>query len=144
MHWSRWGDPARQAPLSDDARGLVELAFGIREERAVEPGEVRLSEPLSAELVAGLAEIVGADHVLVDHDTRLSRTRGKSTPDLLRIRHGDGSDSPDAVVRPGDHEEVQALVDWCSRHRVALVPFGGGTSVVGGLVVWLRARRRPA
>ena len=72
--------------------------------------------------------------MLTDHETRLHRTRGKSTPDLLRLRAGDGSDSPDAVVRPGTHEEVAALIEWCVDHHVALVPFGGGTSVVGGLV----------
>ncbi len=72
-------------------------------------------------------------HVLIDHETRLHRTRGKSTPDLLRLRAGDGSDSPDAVVRPGTHEEVAAVIAWAVERHVALVPFGGGTSVVGGL-----------
>ena len=76
----------------------------------------------------------GAEHVLTDHETRLHRTRGKSTPDMLKLRAGDGSDSPDAVVRPGTHDEVAALIAWAVEHHVALVPFGGGTSVVGGLV----------
>jgi alkyldihydroxyacetonephosphate synthase len=51
------------------------------------------------------------------------------------MRTGDGSDAPDVVVRPAGHDEVVALVGWCSEHLVALVPFGGGTSVVGGLAV---------
>ncbi len=72
--------------------------------------------------------------MLTDHETRMHRTRGKSTPDLLKLRAGDGSDSPDAVVRPGTHEEVAEVIEWCVAHHVALVPFGGGTSVVGGLV----------
>ncbi len=72
--------------------------------------------------------------MLTDHETRLHRTRGKSTPDLLKLRAGDGSDSPDAVVRPGSHDEVAALIAWAVERHVALVPFGGGTSVVGGLV----------
>jgi alkyldihydroxyacetonephosphate synthase len=38
------------------------------------------------------------------------------------------------VQRPGDHDEVSAVLAWASRHRVAVVPFGGGTSVTGGLV----------
>ena len=70
----------------------------------------------------------------LDHETRVRHTRGKSTPDLLRMRAGDGADAPDAVVTPASHDEVAAVVRWCSEHRVALVPFGGGTSVVGGLV----------
>ncbi len=134
MHWSRWGDPAEAGPLPQSTRELVDAFIGTADTLAVDPAEVRLSEPLAAELVAELAELVGAEHVLLDHDTRLRRTRGKSTPDLLRLRAGDGSDSPDAVVRPAGHDEVAAVIDWCVRRHVALVPFGGGTSVVGGLV----------
>ena len=134
MHWSRWGDPAEAGPLSESAFALVDAFIGTSQTPAVDPAEVRLSEPLGQELLAGLERIVGAEHVLTDHETRLHRTRGKSTPDLLRLRAGDGSDSPDAVVRPGTHDEVAALIDWCVSNRVALVPFGGGTSVVGGLV----------
>jgi alkyldihydroxyacetonephosphate synthase len=133
MHWSRWGDPAEAGPLPESALALVDAFLGTAETPAVTPDEVRLSDPLDDALVAELAEIVGADHVLVDHETRLHRTRGKSTPDLLKLRHGDGSDSPDAVVRPGNHDEVAAVIAWCVRRHVALVPFGGGTSVVGGL-----------
>lgn len=134
MHWSRWGDPAEAGPLSESAFALVDAFIGTTETPAVDPGEVRLSEPLAQDLLDELVEIVGAEHVLIDHETRLHRTRGKSTPDLLRLRAGDGSDSPDAVVRPGGHDEVAAIVDWAVRRHVALVPFGGGTSVVGGLV----------
>jgi alkyldihydroxyacetonephosphate synthase len=133
MHWARWGDPDEAKPFPDDARALVDAFVGTREVGTVAPDEVRLSEPLDPELIADLEEIVGVGQVLTDHGSRLRRTRGKSTPDLLRIRAGDGSDSPDAVVRPGSHEEVQAVVDWAVRRHVALVPFGGGTSVVGGL-----------
>ena len=133
MHWSRWGDPAQAGPLPETAFALVDAFLGTADTPAVAPEEVRLSEPLAADLVAELVAIVGDGHVLVDHETRLHRTRGKSTPDLLKLRHGDGLDSPDAVVRPGTHEEVAAVIDWCVRRHVALVPFGGGTSVVGGL-----------
>ena len=133
MHWSRWGDPEQAGPLAESARALVDAFIGTADTPPVDLADVRLSDPLDAALVAGLGELVGADHVLTDHDTRVLRTRGKSTPDLLRLRQGDGSDSPDAVVRPGSHVEVQTVVDWCVEHHVALVPFGGGTSVVGGL-----------
>src|SRR3954462_10393055 len=133
MHWSRWGDPAQAGPLPETALALVDAFLGTSDTPAVAPEDVRLSAPLPEELVAELAAIVGTEHVLLDHDTRLLRTRGKSTPDLLRLRQGDGSDSPDAVVRPADHDEVAAVIEWCVRRHVALVPFGGGTSVVGGL-----------
>ena len=133
MHWSRWGDPAHAGPLAESAFALVDTFIGTTETPAVDPADVRLSAPLDDALVAELAGLVGAEHVLTDHDTRLHRTRGKSTPDLLKLRAGDGSDSPDAVVRPGTHDEVVAIIDWAVRRHVAVVPFGGGTSVVGGL-----------
>ncbi len=133
MHWSRWGDPAEAGPLAGAARDLVDAFLGTSDTPAVELAAVRLSEPLETSLVTELAALVGPDQVSTDHDTRVLRTRGKSTPDLLRLRQGDGSDSPDAVVRPATHDEVQAVLDWCVERHVALVPFGGGTSVVGGL-----------
>jgi alkyldihydroxyacetonephosphate synthase len=68
-----------------------------------------------------------------DLETRVRHTRGKSTADLLRIRAGDGADAPDAVLMPSGHDEVMGVIELCSQHLVALVPFGGGTSVVGGL-----------
>jgi alkyldihydroxyacetonephosphate synthase len=83
--------------------------------------------------VDGLRELLGAEHVLTDDATRRLRTRGKSTPDLLRARAGDLSDAPDVVVRPGDHADVAAVLALAVAHRLAVVPFGGGTSVTGGL-----------
>jgi alkyldihydroxyacetonephosphate synthase len=133
MHWSRWGDPEKAAALPAEARALVDAFLGTADTPAVAPADVRLSAPLADDLVAELAAIVGPDQVRTDHQTRLRRTRGKSTPDLLKVRSGDGTDSPDAVVRPADAGQVEAVLQWCVRRHVAVVPFGGGTSVVGGL-----------
>lgn len=134
MHPQRWGDPAAATALPDTARGLVELAFGgIRDTSAVVGTPTGLPS-LDEALLDGLRGIVGADHVLTDTATRALRTRGKSTPDLLRARAGDLTDAPDVVVRPADQAEVEALVAFAVEHHLALVPFGGGTSVTGGLV----------
>jgi alkyldihydroxyacetonephosphate synthase len=132
MHPQRWGDPASATDLPDSARGLIEMAFGLTETPAA--ADVTLPAPaLTDELLASLRAVVGDEHVLTDDDTRRLRTRGKSTPDLLRARAGDLSDAPDAVVRPASHEDVAAVLAWAVEHRVAVVPFGGGTSVTGGL-----------
>ncbi|GAB3198642.1 FAD-binding oxidoreductase [Nocardioides hungaricus] len=133
MHPSRWGDPARAAALPEATRGLVELVFGVDDRPAVE------APPLAAPVIdtavlAALAAAVGAEHVRTDDETRRLRTRGKSTPDLLRARAGDLADAPDAVVRPGSHDEVAAVLAIAVEHHLAVVPFGGGTSVTGGLV----------
>jgi alkyldihydroxyacetonephosphate synthase len=88
---------------------------------------------LSTQALADLRAAVGADHVDTGDEARVRHARGKSTVDLLRLRAADAAGAPDAVVRPGGHDEVLAVLEACGRHRVAVVPFGGGTSVVGGL-----------
>ena len=132
MHPSRWGDPAAATDLPEAARGLIELAFELEDRPAIEEPDLPTTA-LDDTLLAGLRAVVGDEHVLVDDDTRRRRTRGKSTPDLLRARAGDLADAPDAVVRPGDHDDVVALLAFAVEHRIAVVPFGGGTCVTGGL-----------
>lgn len=133
MHPSRWGDPAAAAPLPESARGLVEMVFGLRERPAVAEVVVPPSRLDPAHL-DGLRHVLGAEHVLTDDAVRRLRTRGRSTPDLLRQRAGDLEDAPDVVVRPSSHEEVAAVLAYAVEHHLAVVPFGGGTSVTGGLV----------
>ena len=132
MHPTRWGDPSAAAALPEAARGLIELAFGPTEPAAV-ADPVLPESALPAELLSGLRAVVGPEHVLVDDDARRRRTRGKSTPDLLRARAGELTDAPDAVVRPAGHDEVAAVLAFAVEHRLAVVPFGGGTCVTGGL-----------
>ncbi|ETK32489.1 FAD-binding oxidoreductase [Microbispora sp. ATCC PTA-5024] len=137
MLWSGWGDPAKAVDLPDPVRKLLHELLGVREPAAPAAtfGEVRLpASALPPSVLSALAGVVGAPHVRSDDDARIRHTRGKSTPDLLLMRAGDGSDAPDAVVLPGSHEEVAEVLRLCAAHRVAVVPFGGGTSVVGGLV----------
>ena len=132
MHPQRWGDPAAATVLPGSALGLVELAFGLQDRPPVS-GAVPPPSALDHALLDDLRAAVGAEHVLTDDATRTLRTRGKSTPDLLRARAGDLDDAPDAVVRPDGHDDVEAVLAWAVEHRVAVVPFGGGTSVTGGL-----------
>ena len=82
---------------------------------------------------ARFVELLGEENVRTDRESRLRRAGGKSYLDLLRRREGDASDAPDAVVLPGSTEETAALLTACSELGVVVVPFGGGTSVVGGL-----------
>jgi alkyldihydroxyacetonephosphate synthase len=134
MHPQRWGDPARASGLPEATRGLVELAFGPLADTPATTSPALPEPGIDAALLDGLRAAVGVEHVLVDDDARRLRTRGKSTPDLLRARSGDLADAPDAVVRPGSHDDVAAVLAWAVEHHVAVVPFGGGTSVTGGLV----------
>ncbi len=136
MLWSGWGDPARARELPEQVRALLHDLLGVREPSApaVTLESVRLTPvALEPRQVRAFADLVGSEHVLTSDEARVRHTRGKSTPDLLRIRAGDGADAPDAVVLPGTHDEVTRVLRLCAAERVAVVPFGGGTSVVGGL-----------
>ena len=138
MRWSGWGDPDQATPLPESVVGLLRDLLGVKPAEKPPLELVDIDVPgsrLSAEALADITGVVGkgAGHVLTDAQSRVRHTRGKSTPDLLRIRAGEVSDAPDVVVLPGSHEEVLAILRVCATHDVAVVPFGGGTSVVGGL-----------
>ena len=101
-------------------------------DRPVALEQVRLREPaLDLAVRRRLEAITGA--VRDDREARVLRCRGKSYLDLLAQRAGACEHAPDAVVAPADHEQVLAVLQVCAEAGVAVVPFGGGTSVVGGL-----------
>ena len=136
MKWNAWGDPAEAKPLSDGIRALLEQALGVKTSAGteLEAEQVRLRpSALSEDDRNALVGIVGSDYCRVDDQDRLLRAGGKSTLDLLRRKDSEAQDAPDAVVLPGSEEEIAAILQHCSDHRIAIVPFGGGTSVVGGL-----------
>ncbi|CAL9633973.1 FAD-binding oxidoreductase [Streptomyces sp. enrichment culture] len=137
MLWSGWGDPAKATPLPDSVIGLLRDLLGVtpRETAPVPIEDMAVPDgPLAPEARRALIAALGDEaFVRTDAETRVRHTRGKSTPDLLRIREGDVSAVPAAVLLPGGHDEVLTVLRVCAEHRLALVPFGGGTSVVGGL-----------
>jgi alkyldihydroxyacetonephosphate synthase len=95
---------------------------------------VRLRVPaLPGGLAERLAGVVGRDGLREDREARVLHAAGKSYPDLVRQRAGECEDAPDAVVLPRSHAEVRAVIEACADAEVAVVPFGGGTSVVGGV-----------
>jgi alkyldihydroxyacetonephosphate synthase len=124
----RWGPPV---PLPDSVRGLLTSALGVRGPRPA-AGEIAL--PPAAVPAPVLAALRAAcPDVRVDDRARLAHAGGMSTVDLLRLRQGSAPSAPDAVAVPASHDEVRALLAAAGAHRVAVFPFGGGTSVVGGL-----------
>ncbi|GGC60726.1 FAD-binding oxidoreductase [Hoyosella rhizosphaerae] len=135
MHWARWGNPTHMTNIPASAWQLIELAFGeTRETPAVDKSTLAVPPiSLTDAAMVSLRQIVGSDNVTTDNDSRISHTRGKSTTDLIKIRTGDLTDAPDAVVRPRDTDDVAAILAVCAEHTIAVVPYGGGTSVVGGL-----------
>jgi alkyldihydroxyacetonephosphate synthase len=132
MKWYGWGDPERRLTLGDDAIAMLrsELGEGAPDGRASLESVV-VPAPLA--LPAAIAETVGPAAVLTGHEHRVRRAAGRGYPDLVRLRAGRLNDAPDAVVLPGSPDEVARVLDVCGREGIGVVPFGGGTSVVGGV-----------
>jgi len=129
-------EPDLGAALPKPARRYLakELGWTPRPTPPVAVADIRLAPSrLPEEARTVLVGLLGESNVRTDREARLRRAGGKSYLDLLRRREGDASDAPDAVVSPGTTGETAALLAACSELGVVVVPFGGGTSVVGGL-----------
>jgi alkyldihydroxyacetonephosphate synthase len=136
MRWWGWGVDRDATSLPDKARDMLRQAFSLDDEPSppVSLEDIELPEPaLPGEVRSALVSVVGDDAVRDDRLARVCHALGKSYPDLVRIRAGDASSAPDAVVYPALHDEVIALLEICSANRVAVTPFGGGSTVVGGV-----------
>jgi alkyldihydroxyacetonephosphate synthase len=130
--WWGWGPADRSSALSPAAAGLLAAELGATERTPpVRLGDVQMPEP--AQLPEAVTRAVGADAVLTGAEDRVRHAAGKSYPDLIRLRSGEIAGAPDAVLLPASADEVSGILAACAAERVAVVPFGGGTSVVGGL-----------
>jgi alkyldihydroxyacetonephosphate synthase len=129
-----WGEPGTGTSLSASAEDFLRTVIGVSGAVVSRPAAldaVRLPAP--ALDVQALAAIVGSEAVRTDREARVLRCRGKSYLDLLAQRAGDCEAAPDAVVAPADPDQTLAVLQLCAEAGIAVVPFGGGTSVVGGL-----------
>jgi alkyldihydroxyacetonephosphate synthase len=136
MRWWGWGDPAQPPALPPHALGFLRDSVGIAEQPRppVALERVRLEPPsISTALLGELRTILGADGVLDTPGERVLHAAGKGYPDLVRQRAGEPEGAPDAVLYPSDHDQLRAVLELCARASLAVVPFGGGTSVVGGV-----------
>lgn len=122
-----------EGPGPEQQRGIAQVLSerfgGVELELAPEPRLEDVSLPAPRlEAPDALAGFCSADD-----DDRAGHTYGKSFRDSVRGVRGDFSHPPDFVASPGDETELCAVLDWASDARVAVVPYGGGSSVVGGV-----------
>src|SRR4051794_12016749 len=127
-----WGYEDQQPPPDDvsaTAAGAREhLGFGPADvERPVRLEDVELPPP-RLEPPASLAGICSSDRY-----ERVTHAYGKAYRDIVRAFRGRIDHPPDVVARPRDEADVERLLDWCADAGAAAIPFGGGTSVVGGV-----------
>lgn len=139
LRWNGWGWAERAEDLSDNERlwdwMAGELGMGaLMSTPPLDLGNVNIPEPrLPRRLIDLLEQIAGADQVRSDRFERAFHARGRSYFDLLHLRNGLLDVVPDAVVYPGSALQVLEVLAFALEHSVSVVPFGGGTSVVGGV-----------
>jgi alkyldihydroxyacetonephosphate synthase len=134
MKWWGWGDPDRRLELPGAAVTALRGELGVQPEDAAEPVDldsVSLQDPRPVPDAVRAAAGEGA--VSTDREQRVGHAAGRSYPDLVRLRSGKLDGAPDAVLVPADSRRVAAVLEACGAAGVAVVPFGGGTSVVGGV-----------
>ncbi|MBN1661250.1 MAG: FAD-binding oxidoreductase [Anaerolineae bacterium] len=122
--WNGWGDEAVELHLPENARRFLEDLVG--------PGE----PPDDATLDQVVAQVPPSrlpDQGLISVDLadRVRHARGQSLPDWIALRSGQVGAFPDGVAYPATDEQVRALLDWAQKTGTHLIPYGGGTSVVG-------------
>ena len=122
--WNGWGDPSVSYPLPDEGLAYLVQALG--------PGE-RIDDGPYEKALAMVPTSRLASHplVLTDPATRLAHARGHSLPDWVALRYGVVDSFPDGVAYPESDLAVRALLEYAERQDVSLIPYGGGTSVVG-------------
>jgi len=137
MRWWGWGRDEDAIELPPAAAELLRGELGLSgDERGTRVELDAVTVPpsrLGGDARNALTAIVGAAAVSDAHDVRVAHAAGRSYPDLVRLRGGDAGGAPDAVVSPSDSGQLPPLLAACVSHGVAVIPFGGGTSVVGGV-----------
>jgi alkyldihydroxyacetonephosphate synthase len=131
--WWGWGDPAVASEL--DQAALVTLRERVGELQA-SPRAVELEDfelPDAEPLPQALIDAVGEGSVFTDVEDRVRHATGRGYTDLARLRSGRLEQAPDAVLMPANVDAVRCVLEICATEGVAVVPFGGGTSVVGGV-----------
>jgi alkyldihydroxyacetonephosphate synthase len=131
--WWGWGDPAVEPALDDEALGMLRERIGELEAWPLAASIDDFDLPPAEPLPAALSEALGAENAFTAKEDRLRHATGCGYADLARLRNGALAAAPDAVVVPPDAESLRRVLDICAGEGVAVVPYGGGTSVVGGV-----------
>jgi alkyldihydroxyacetonephosphate synthase len=129
--WWGWGyeDEALDDRQCDSLRGALSKRFET--ELPLRPAPRLEDLDLAAPRVDAPATL--ASICRNDRRVRASHTYGKSYRDVVRGSRGEFTQPPDVVALPATEEDVGAVLDWCADAGLAAIPFGGGSSVVGGV-----------
>jgi alkyldihydroxyacetonephosphate synthase len=131
--WWGWGDPAVEPELDGEALATLRERVGELERWPLASELEGLELPAVEELPRALVEAVGEANIFTGIEDRVRHATGCGYVDLARLRSGKLDAAPDAVLLPTDADSVRRILEICASEGIAVVPFGGGTSVVGGV-----------
>jgi alkyldihydroxyacetonephosphate synthase len=128
-----WGRAPSDEPAAEDLAALAPLAEGMLGHKIEAPLTAAPLPALPADRVTGrlpseLAGIASAEPI-----DRARHSVGRSYRDVVRAVAGRLDHVVDVVLRPTSEVQITAALEWCADNAVAVIPFGGGTSVVGGV-----------
>ena len=131
---SFWGWGHRERALDEEQRSRLKMLLATQLDASCLS---TLEPPALADVVLPRARIRLPDalsSLMSQTDAaRAGHTYGKAFRDLVRGLQGDFAVAPDLVAYPKDEADIVRVLDWCAEQRVAVIPYGGGSSVVGGV-----------
>ena len=122
--WNGWGDDTFDYHLTENAKLYLQEILG----KGISKEDVPLIEVIKAVPRSRLA-----DHPLIstNPEERVRHSKGQSFPDWIAMRGGEVGQFPDGIAYPNSDEEIREIIDHAKHARIKLIPYGGGTSVVG-------------
>jgi len=122
--WNGWGSDDVDYPVPPSALAYLAEALG-----PAQPGPSTALESIVRRIPPSRLP----DHPIINRDpeTRLRHTRGQSLPDWISLRFGSLDRFPDGVALPASEEQVAEVLAFAKESGTWLIPYGGGTSVVG-------------
>lgn len=136
--WWKWGDPREAKHLNDypKMKAFLEERWSTSlKEEFIPPAKFDLPAipDKKKEQIKDVFATIPPKKISFKDDDRLKVALGKSYYDVIRICQGKGFFVPDVVISPTSHDEIQYIVTEASFNNVQLIPFGGGSNVVGAL-----------
>jgi alkyldihydroxyacetonephosphate synthase len=121
-----WGNKDTDYPVPEPAKQYLETVVGKPHKLKNKPIEDLLNKVPDSELPS---------HPLIktDSEDRLRHSRGQSLNDWVDMCDGLVNTFPDGVAYPSSDKDVVDLINYADRNKVNLIPYGGGSSVVGHL-----------
>jgi len=132
----KYGDPHRFKHPSDAWYNMIKQEFHLSDDdfsskskEGLEPVSLQRPPNLASHQIESLKNLVGGENVALDDYSRVKYASGKTTEEMLEMRHGIIREVADVVVHPRDKEDVKKIVEYCNREKIPITVFSAGSSV---------------